>query len=151
MRAKLNAELQQKVCDALRFGVPLEVACGHAGIGRRTFFEWRARGEKGEEPYAAFLAATEMAQDSVEAYVTANILAKAKTNWQAGAWWLRFRKTGGKQQIELTGKDGQPLSGTLTSEAAELIRQKILYGDKAPAQLPQEAAVEVPEPTEAEP
>jgi hypothetical protein len=129
----LTPELQEAICRHLMYGVEVPVACGIEGISKSTYYGWRKRGENGEEPYASFLVATEQAMDKLEKAVTGTIIQQAsKGNWQAGAWWLRFRKNGGRQQLELTGPGGSPLgAGTLTPEAAEEIRRKILFGERA--------------------
>ena len=128
---KYTPDLQERICKNLQYGIDIQIACSIEGIGRRTYYDWRKRGESGEEPYASFLAATEAAMDKVETAVTGKIIQTAlQGNWQAAAWWLRFRKTGGKQQVELTGANGQPI-GILSEAAAAEIRRKVLYGDKA--------------------
>jgi hypothetical protein len=125
-------ELQERICRSLQAGIDVQVACSIEGIGRSTYYEWQKRGRAGEEPYAGFLAATDAAMDRVERAVTSKLLKIAmedRGNWQAAAWWLRFRKTGGKQQVELTGAGGAPLNGVLTREGAEEIRKKVLFGE----------------------
>lgn len=129
-RLLLTPEVQDAICKTLQFGVDVPTACAREGISQATYYSWRKQGEQGQEPFASFLAATEKAMAELEAKVTVQILKQSQANWQAGAWWLRFRKTGGKQQVELTGPGGGPLTGTLSPEAAEVIREKILYGDK---------------------
>jgi hypothetical protein len=136
-QTKCTPDLQERVCKALSFGVEVEVACALEGISRDSFYDWRARGRNGEEPYAGFLEATEQALLRVDLALHGTVLSEAvgnrqanrAPNWQAAAWYLKFRKTGGSQKVELTGKDGAPLQGALTQESADLIRQKILFGD----------------------
>lgn len=150
--SKFSLEIQEAVCKTLQYGVDVETACRREGISQATYYRWRKQGEEGTEPFASFLAATEQAMSTVEMKVTAQILRASQTQWQAGAWWLRFRKTGGKQQVELTGPNGQPITGTLSPETAEQIRQHILYGSRA--ELPentrpgQEEAASAPDGTE---
>lgn len=146
-RTKLTSQLQDDVCKTLTAGVSLEIAAAREGIGKTTLYEWLKKGKVGEEPYAAFYDATERAMANVETHVTASILKASRHSWQAGAWWIKWKNTRGAQRIELTGADGQPLgSAQLSAEAADAIRQKILFGDKAPKQLP----ADEPEPVDAE-
>jgi hypothetical protein len=126
---KLNEELQTRVCNALRFGIDVETACRVEGIAQDTYYEWRKRGMAGEEPYKAFYDATEEAYLRVELALTGSLLKAAASNWQAALSTLKWRKTGGRTQVELTGKDGAPLQGALTQESADLIRNKILFGE----------------------
>jgi hypothetical protein len=129
---KLTPEVTEAVCRTLMAGVDIETACRREGISDGSYYGWRRRGIAGEEPYASFLEATDRAMANVEVAVTSYILRDAKQDWKAGAWWLRFRKTQGKQVVELTGKDGAPITvGQLSPDAADEIRQKILYGETA--------------------
>jgi len=125
----LTEELQTRVCDALRCGLEVEDACKLEGIGLSTYFEWRKRGAAGEEPYASFFQATEEAYLRVDLVLSGSILKAAEKNWKAAAWYKKFRATGGRQQVELSGPGGAPLQGALTQESADLIREKILFGD----------------------
>lgn len=125
--------MQESICKTLGAGVDVETAALREGINRATVYNWLKWGREGTEPYASFVEATDMALANVETQVTYQILKASKQSWQAAAWWVKWQKTRGSQRIELTGKDGAPLSsGQLTPEAAELIRQKILFGDREP-------------------
>ena len=132
--SKLTPELQEAICKTLQAGVDVETACLRDGISRESYFEWRKRGREGEEPYAGFLAATTKAHAEVEAGLTYQILKASKTHWQAAAWAIKWRATKGVQRVEVTGQDGAPISGTLTSEAVDQIRKKILYGESDAAE-----------------
>ncbi len=131
----LTPELQLQICETLSWGVDVETACRRSGISRATYFQWVKRGKTGEQPYADFLDATDEALAHVEADVTRNIIRASKNRWQAAAWWIKWQKTQGVQRVELTGKDGAPVTGTLTPESAELIRQRILFGDRPAKRL----------------
>jgi hypothetical protein len=154
---KLTAELQERVCKALQMGVEIETACALEGIHRATFYEWRQKGLGGEEPYAGFYNATQEAFLRVDMALSGTILREAvgnpaagrPGNWQAAAWFKKFRANNGRQQIELTGKDGKPLEhrGALTQETADLIRREILYGKRGrPPPTPQEEVDDEGEP-----
>jgi hypothetical protein len=146
---KLTPELTVRVCKALRMGMDLERVLDVEGISRATFYQWRKLGRDGAEPYATFLAQTEDAFLNVELALHGTVLNEAlgqkkkgteeysrKPNWKAAAWMIRWRASGGgKQRVELTGKDGEPLQAgvthALTADSADAIRRKILFGDKA--------------------
>lgn len=125
---KITLELTEAVCKTLQAGVDVETACKREGVSSRTYERWRAAGNRGEEPYATFMEAVEQAMARLEVNVTAQVIKATSSNWQAAAWWIKHRRSGGVQRIELTGKDGAPISGQLTAEGADAIRQSILYG-----------------------
>ena len=51
---KLNKTLQSKLVKLLRAGVSIADACAHVGLGERTFYDWMARGESGEDDFSQF-------------------------------------------------------------------------------------------------
>ena len=129
--SKLTPELQESICKTLGAGVDVETAALREGISRSTIYNWMKWGREGQEPYASFVESTEIAQASVTTQVTYQILKASKSSWQAAAWWVKWQATRGAQKIELSGPGGVPLStGQLTPEAADLIRQKILFGER---------------------
>lgn len=130
--SKLTAELQDSICKTLGAGVDIETAAAREGIGRSTVYDWMKWGREGTEPYASFVEAVEIALATVETQVTYQILKASKSSWQAGAWWVKWKHNRGAQKVELTGPGGTPINGQLTPEAADLIRQKILFGDREP-------------------
>jgi hypothetical protein len=80
----LNDEMQQRICDLLKIGVPIADVCGQVGITDRSYYSWCARGEteknrlaqnsnarprQRETKYVQFLQATTRAR--AEARVTA--------------------------------------------------------------------------------
>jgi hypothetical protein len=48
-RSLLCDELEERLCGFLRQALAIEVACDLAAIGRRTYYDWKERGEKEEE------------------------------------------------------------------------------------------------------
>lgn len=132
--SKLTPEVQENICKTLSAGVDFETACKREGIGRSTAYEWMERAKNDEEPYAGFFTAVDKSMADVKTGVTYCVLKAAKTQWQAGAWWLKFQETRGATRIELTGRDGAPLTnqnnGQLSDQAVDQIRRRILYGDR---------------------
>ncbi len=90
---KLTAELQQRICDAVRAGVRPEVAAVYCGIGARTYYRWIQLGRAaGAEPhYVEFAEAIELALAEWEARDTLIIGEAAKEDWHAAAWRLERR------------------------------------------------------------
>lgn len=80
-RTKCTPERTRRVCEMLVAGNFPEIAAQMAGISRRSYFAWRARGEKElerveeeggeiderEQPYVDFLDATDQANAQAEA------------------------------------------------------------------------------------
>ena len=64
--AKWTPEVQALIVESLRAGNFREVACAAAGITSRTLHNWCARGDKGEEPYAALAAEVNAAEAEIE-------------------------------------------------------------------------------------
>lgn len=64
---KLTPHVVKTVCQMVRDGNYLKIACAAAGISADTLEAWRKRGNNGEEPYADFarqLAAAELAAET---------------------------------------------------------------------------------------
>jgi hypothetical protein len=89
---KLDDLTAKRIADAVRLGAPWYLAAQAGGVGRSTLREWKAKGDAGEEPYAAFLARLKSAE--AEAATEAlRVIQNAATNgtWQASAWLLERR------------------------------------------------------------
>lgn len=145
-----SPEVTDALCKTLRTGVDRETACKREGISRSMFYRWMHAGSQddAQQPYKGFVEAIERAEAEVEGEVTQGILRAAKDNWQAGAWWLKWRRTGGRETIEVTGANGQPL-GVITGQTAEQIRRTILFGespDTPAGALPGDPAKALPTP-----
>lgn len=101
---KLTAEIQSRICEAVRAGNYLDVAAQYAGIGPATFHRWFARGAKERAgAYAAFHAAVTKAERDAEVALVATRRRQAIDNWQAAAALLERRygrRWGRRQTIE---------------------------------------------------
>lgn len=106
--SKYTPERISAILDAIRLGVPRELAARASGINPDTFYTWQK--EKPEFSDAV---------NEAEAKSTLALVAKVQKaasdgNWTAAAWMLerRFPKQFGRldrSQVELTGKDGGPV------------------------------------------
>jgi transposase len=112
---KLTPEVQERIAVLIRAGNTVEVAAGATGIGRGTFYEWMARGEKdgaANRPHRNFRAAIEQARNESEAAMVARI-AKAASNgsWQAAGWLLerRYPERWTKREQMPKGEEGDRL------------------------------------------
>ena len=88
-RCKLTPELQEKVCDVIRKGNYIEVACGYVGINAATYYNWmkKGRAEKSGK-FLDFLNAVKKAEESAEVMYLDEIRKASSTSWQAAAWYL---------------------------------------------------------------
>ncbi len=135
---KLTLDLQNELIDLLKEDNYFETACWAVGITPKTGYNWLKRGEKDSEErrrsvYREFYDAVKRADAEAEITDIAYIKA-GNPNWQARAWIRerRSRLRWGRQQIELTGKDGTPLPPSLNvqvvSESARAMLQEVVEG-----------------------
>ena len=90
---KLTAEVQQRICDALRTGNFLDTAAAYAGVEKTTLHAWLRRGRRASGGvYREFASAVDRALAQAEARDVA-LIAKAASegSWQAAAWRLERR------------------------------------------------------------
>ena len=85
---ELTSMLQQEICDLLSDAVNIETVCELVGIAKATYYNWRERGESGEEPFAEFLDATTHARGKAKLTLQRVIDAAAEKDWRAAAWRL---------------------------------------------------------------
>lgn len=77
------------VVEAHEAGANVRTACNYAGISETSYHHWRARGERGEEPYSEFAAAVKKARGRRAMFYLGVIKDAAEDgDWKAGAWWL---------------------------------------------------------------
>ena len=107
----LTPDVEKAICADLRLALPDKYAAEANGIASATYYEWLAKGETGEEPYAAFYAAVTRARAQAACNLTRKALAGGKG--ASHATWLlerRFREFYGPQQrLELAGDPNAPL------------------------------------------
>jgi hypothetical protein len=89
----LTPDLQAKILRYIQDGATVDSAAALAGIHRATFFEWAARGEAAEQPYADFADALAHARDAAKGQalieVRHGLLASGKArDWKAIMRWL---------------------------------------------------------------
>lgn len=98
------------------------------GVSRATVHRWTQRGEKGDPEFADF--AADVARAKAQ-------FADLQLSRVDDAKWVLERVDketfAAPRRIEVSGPDGGPIESTprvLTQEAADLIRRRILYGEK---------------------
>jgi transposase len=92
--SKLTAELQRRLCDALRAGNHLEVAARYAGISRPTLHRWLSEArEDGADPSLIELrAAVSKAEADAEVHAVGVVRkAIAQGDWRAALAYLERR------------------------------------------------------------
>lgn len=97
-------DIAQAVLQLIGAGVPVKSACVSCGIDRGTYYEWRRRGESGEEPYATFLSLADTALEASKVPLIKIITDAGKDDWRAAAWLLKCRDPenfGDKQKTEV--------------------------------------------------
>jgi hypothetical protein len=114
--------LGDRICMWIAAGMPIAASCAHEGIGRATFYDWRSRGALGVEPFATFLRAVEVALARSEVAVMQSVVAAAREDWKAGAWWLerRFPKRyGQRQQLKIEKAPAEMTDAELDAAIAQ--------------------------------
>ena len=88
---KLTPEVTERITRLIRLGNCRETAAAAAGISSRTLRNWCMWGADGREPYTEFCDALEAAEAEIEKNVVIAVIAAAKKDWKAAAWWLERR------------------------------------------------------------
>lgn len=94
--SKLTEATALAVCDAVRYGLTLDIAAQAAGVNVATLHGWRTRGEEDLEhgrdtPFARFVEDFTRAQAEGEVNLVQSIRAHVLVDWRAGAWLLERR------------------------------------------------------------
>lgn len=121
----ITPELTKELAGVLQTGSFIETAVTFVGISRDTFYEWMKRGVKerarilsGEEPdpaeekYLQFSDTIKKALASAEVRLVGILAKGAEKNPFLACWLLerKFTNRWGRHRLEITGKDGEPLS-----------------------------------------
>ena len=119
--SKLTPETTQRIVEAVELGATWERAADAAGVGASTLGLWRRRGEAGDAPYSAFLAALKRAEGAgVERALMVIRKAAAAGAWQASAWLLERRYPadyGRRSEVSVRASAASEVA-TATSDAA---------------------------------
>jgi len=109
---KLNPEVQERICQMVAQGVPLETAARAGGVTYQTLNNWMRRGAEGEAPFASFRAEVEEARAISEANLVALMRQAAVEGsageWRAAAWLLARRwpeRWSEKRQLQVSGPE----------------------------------------------
>ncbi len=123
---KRTPEVEAKIVEAVRGGNYVETAARYAGIAPPTFYEWQAK-------FPDFAELVKNARAEAEARNVTIIQQAARTQWQAGAWWLERSfpdRFGRKDRLEVTPPPPIDTS-RYTPEELELLRDLLAKGRAA--------------------
>lgn len=147
----------QAIVDAIKLGVPRDIAAKAAGVGERTFYTWLARGaelqglaeaaaEQGIEPpdlsedevaLAQFRQDVENADAAAIVYAVAMVRRAMPDTWQAAMTWLERRypgEWGRRLEVKTDPADRKPATADadLAARAEETFLTAVLPDDLAP-------------------
>lgn len=89
MPSKLTPQIQELICQAVRAGNYVEVACDFVGLDKSTFYDWMNKGKAHPHSvYADFSNAVKEARSDSEMMTVQVIKNAMLDNWQAAAWYL---------------------------------------------------------------
>lgn len=84
----LTPEVEERILYALRQGNYRSAAAKAAGVDVSTFRWWVTQGNKGAQPYLAFLERVKEAEGESESALVTTIRTAAEKHWAAAAWLL---------------------------------------------------------------
>lgn len=84
-------EIVDMLVARVRSGVPINRACGAAGISQTSFYEWMRRAELGEEPYAQFADRVTQAKSELLCDLAAGVTSAALWGDVKAAQWILER------------------------------------------------------------
>lgn len=116
---KLTPELQAKICEYLATGCYVCTACDLCGIGERTYYDWMARAEAGEEPYSQFAQAIKDAEARAEARAVALVQKAMVDDWKAAMTWMERKfpdRWSRNERREISGPGGGPVEQQIVFE-----------------------------------
>ena len=133
---KLNKRVCETICEGLRKGNYVTTCCRAVGISQRTYYNWKKKGEEGEEPYATFLQKVDEAEAEGEMAMMEIIHDNAISgNWLSSAWVLERKypnRFGKRERMELQTDNDFKLEITTAKSPYEmgLDEKKLLEEDR---------------------
>ena len=103
--SKLTKRVCETICDGLKKGNYVTTCCQAVGIDNKTFYNWKKRGEKGEEPYKTFLEKVNESE-AIGEMIHLEIIhdTAVSGNWLSSAWLLERKypqRFGKRERMEL--------------------------------------------------
>jgi transposase len=123
----LNEDVQHAITQAVAMGLTRRAAAAIGGVTTATIRNWEERGKAGEEPYAGFVQAMELAEAHKERDVTTSVLDAAKSDWRAGAFFLERRVPEWMPKSNVTTQDmAAGLIEIIREEPDPAVRERLL-------------------------
>jgi hypothetical protein len=94
-KTTLTNALRRRICELLQKGLDQKSACSIAAVPYSTYNDWKARGQKDEEPFASFFFVISRARDCHKARLLKIVLDAAEgllprhADWKRQAGYLR--------------------------------------------------------------
>lgn len=135
-----NPELRARILLSIGTGLPMKTALQLAGVKNQYYYVWKARAEKGEEPFRTFFQECMIAETQGEAGLLQAI--HNDKSWQSKAWILerRWPERWHKKDNSESAIDGTDYFdidiGDLaeaTAEAAEILKREKEIENKKPS------------------
>jgi hypothetical protein len=116
--SKLDTALAKRLCAEVRKGLVYETCCMRCRISRTAFYEWMARGQNDADagkatPYARFYAMVQEANATAEAVIHGAAVIVNPLQILVRRWPSHYPSE--RQQLELSGKDGGPITVAVPS------------------------------------
>ena len=83
-------EIADKLLEGIREGQSIEGAAIRAGIAPRTYYQWKEKGENGEEPFVQFLQTLRQAEAEVEYETAGHWRNHTSEDWRAAKEFLEY-------------------------------------------------------------
>lgn len=112
-RSKFTEATRKAILEGIEAGLPLNQAAGRAGVGRRTVYDWLAKGaENPDGSYADFALAVEEANANAAFDAVEELRKAGRDDWRASLAYLERRfpeEWSRRERHEVTGADGAPI------------------------------------------
>jgi len=86
-----DADVRKRLCDAIRSGSTIALACKYAGLSEVTYYEAKKRHQARDPAWSEVFAEIDAAEGAGAVALIATIRKAAGTQWQAAAWILERR------------------------------------------------------------
>ena len=111
---KLTAEVQTRICNAIKAGNYYEAAAVYGGVDYQTFRNWMKRGKVSKRGiYFEFFEAVTKANADAEVRIVAQWVEQIPMNWAAARDFLQRRypkRWAPKEKLELSGNQDKPIT-----------------------------------------
>lgn len=125
----LGPDVTARIVQIIKAGGFQESAAAAAGISRRTFYSWLARGDSDapeDEPYREFREAVEQAKAEAEARHVVLISQAAAKDWKAAAWLLERHNPEAFAKPSQRNDDAKPAASTPHADPLDALDAEVV-------------------------